>query len=435
MFMFVGLGLFYWNVLRAEIILTRNDNPRILEQELRILRGEILDRNGKVLAVSSGEPDRLQRVYPIPEVGPAVGFYSITHGTAGVEDGFDEILRNNPDDWWTALAQSALHLPQEGRGIKLALDADLQLAAEAALGEARGAVLMFGINGDDPYRAWIHVMVSHPGFDPNFLDEQFEELGSNENAPLLNRVTQGQYQPGLLLQPLILASALDNGQISLSDPVESANRPIEINGATLQCKDPPPDPASWADVLRFQCPGPYVDIADQVGVRGLDSLFSSFGLDTDPALELETETPPDEPLDDPQLASIGYDKLTTTPLKIGLAMSALVNGGRLPQPQIGIETQDRDGNWQSWLLPVQEGQAISAQAAEAVRDVLSPDDSDLEYSLLVISGPDETTNAWYMGSAKVDNIQYVVVAVIEDSKREDRVQRLGRSLLSAVRNI
>ena len=44
---------------------------------------------------------------------------------------------------------------------------------------------------DGSDRAWVRVLTSYPSYDPNLLDEQFDELGANERAPLLNRVTQG----------------------------------------------------------------------------------------------------------------------------------------------------------------------------------------------------------------------------------------------------
>lgn len=432
MFLLVAVALFYWSMPRAETILGRNDNPRLLEQELRIRRGVILDKNNTVLAVSEGEDERLQRIYPLADIGPTVGFYSVIHGTAGIEDSFDALLRNDPTNWWTSLSQSTLHAAQEGKAVKLALDANLQLKARAALGQHRGAVLLLEINEDDPHRAWIRALVSQPGYDPNLLDEQFEALGADEDAPLLNRVTQGQYQPGLLLQPIVLAAALDQGLIGMNDQVQNPNQIVEINGVQLQCKSPAPDPASWSDVLRLQCPGPTQKLAEQLHISGLDAAFSSFGLYRDPSLEINTVTTPDEPLNDPLLAGIGQDNLSITPLQIGLAISALTNGGTLPQPQVGLAVQNSEGSWQPWIMESAESQPTTSETASLVLQALPQEDAFWEYSSLVLSGPDDTTNAWYLGILELDAQDYVAVVVLEHNKLEEQVLEVGRSILSAV---
>jgi len=49
------------------------------------------------------------------------------------------------------------------------------------------------------------VMSSHPTYNPNKLDEEGEALSTNENAPLLNRATQGLYPIGNILLPLFRA--------------------------------------------------------------------------------------------------------------------------------------------------------------------------------------------------------------------------------------
>jgi len=434
-FMIVATSLIFWGVIRAETILTRNDNPRLLEQEFRIQRGTILDRNNKVLAINDGTPERQQRTYPLYNMGPAVGFYSVIHGTAGAENGFDDILRNDPSDWWQAIWQESLHLPQEGRDVKLALDAEIQLKAEAALDQHHGAVLLLELDKTDSNRVWIRALSSYPGYDPNLLDEQFDILGINEDAPLLNRVTQGQYQPGLLLQPFILAAAVEHGLISMGDSVTEPDRYVQVNGEQLHCKSSPPDPASWSDVLRHNCPGPMLDLADQLGTSGLDTIFSSFGLDHDPLLEIDATTTPDEPLDNPLLAGIGQDNLSITPLQIGLAMSALVNSGKLPQPQIGLAIQDRDNNWQPWTLEPEVVTATTAEAAASVLQALPRKDAFHELSPLVLSGPNESFNAWYTGILELANADYIAVIILEGNKHEDRAQSVGRRILSAVREI
>ncbi len=433
-FMIVAIALLFWGIVLSQTILARNDNPRLLEQELRIHRGAILDKNNEVIAVNVGGSGRQQRTYPIPNMGPAVGFYSVLHGTSGAEAGFDVFLRDDPINWWDSTLQNSLHLIQEGNSVQLSLDAKIQSETATALNQQRGAALLLELDQNDPDRVWIRALVSNPSYNPNFLDEEFDVLGNNDDAPLLNRVTQGQYQPGLLLQPLILATAVDQGLINLDDLVMGADQPVQINGVSLQCKSPPPEPASWSDILHHQCPNPMLRLADDLGVRGLETLYASFVLDRDPLLEIDSATTQDEPISDPMLAGIGQDNLSITPLQIGLAMSALVNHGKIPQPQIGVGIQDDEGTWQPWTLESNDQQAISDEVASAILQVLQQENSVYEHNPQVLSGPDETINAWYIGILDEAEIDYVVVVVLEGSKLEGQADIVGRHILSAVRS-
>jgi cell division protein FtsI/penicillin-binding protein 2 len=276
-------------------------------------------------------------------------------------------------------------------------------------------------------------MASTPGYDANRLDDAFAELGDDAGAPLLNRVTQGQYQPGLILQPLILAAAADKGLIRLDQPVEGAGRTVTINGDVLSCASRPPEAATWADVLAHRCPAPMRDLAEALGVEGLEAAFAAFGLDRRPLLELDTATVPGAPLANPRLAGIGQEHLSVTPLQVALAMAALAGGGAVPQAQLGQAVRDEGGSWQPWRLPDGSGTAISSAAARAVREALPQEGGILEFSPVVLSGPDGSTNAWYVGMRAGENEDYVAVVVLEDSAEQGEAQAVGRSLLETAR--
>jgi penicillin-binding protein A len=426
-FLTVAASLIFWSVLRGNAILARDDNPRLVEAELRIQRGRILDRNGTVLAQTVGEPDALAREYPFPTVGPAVGYYSFRHGTAGIEAGFDALLRGERDDFTAVFNQQLLHEPQIGQDVQLTLDAQLQANTNALFGNQQGAVVLLEISTGN-----VLAMVSHPNYDPNQLDSMFDDLADDETAPLLNRAVQGQYQPGLLLQPFILAAALDSGLIQLSDTVLNANRPVPINGEAIRCQSSPPDEPTWGDVLRYRCPGPMQDLADQLGLGGLDDIFSRFGLSTQPKLPLNTETADLEPLIDPLLAGIGQDNLTVSPLQVALALASLGNDGRLPTPRLVTAVQDQDGVMQPQSVSPISVDAVGSRAARGIRQLLN-NEGTLSFTVSALAGPD-SSNGWYLALTPADAPQYAIVVVVEDSVDLDVVQAIGIGLETAVSN-
>jgi peptidoglycan glycosyltransferase len=424
-FLLIGLSLTYWGVARATAMGERADNPRRVEAELRIRRGQILDSNGVVLAETVGPEDALERVYAIPNIGPAVGYYSFRHGTAGVEEGYDEVLRGDSTDVWEAFWRQNLHQAQVGRDIRLTLNADWQRAADALMGDRQGALVLLSLP-DGAVRA----MVSHPGYDPNLLDEQFESLAADEDAPLLNRATQGRYQPGLVLQPFLLGTAVDRGWLELNEAVEGAGETVLIQGHEEQCRMEPPLQATWIDVLQNACPGPLLSLAPTLEEEELTAVYERFGFLQAPNVPLTTAAPANGAIVDMEDALLGQGELTVTPMQVALAWAALGNEGRLPAPRLISAILEEGGSWQT--LPEKEGvEAISPQAASAILSALPRYEGVLaEYSTLVLSGPGTSTNSWYMGLAPAGSPRYAVVVVVEDTDRVFASQQVGRSLLN-----
>lgn len=430
-FLAVVGSLLFWSVIRAPAILARDDNPRRVEAELRIQRGLIFDREDVLLAENRLANGRSQRQYPLPAASPVVGYYSLRHGTAGIEESYDAQLRGDIGNAWQSQIADLLHKPQIGRNVRLTLDANLQAQADNLLDDQAGAALLLRLdpsaNGGEIGQ--ILAMASHPGYDPNRLDETFDELSADERAPLLNRVTQGQYQPGLALQPFILAAALEQKVISLDDPVAHANRPVILHGVATYCATAPPADATWQDVLAHRCPGPMQDLA---GILDLTQVFTDFGLTQPPQLPLNTETAVSPPPANPALATIGQDTLIVTPLQVGVAWAALTANGRLPELQLVNALQDDLGNWVSSALEMGPDTAVSAAVAQSVRQALPTAAGTQAFSTLVLSGPGGSTNAWYLGLAPADQPEYVVVVVVENSSDLALVERIGGELLTAV---
>ena len=49
-FVLIAFALIYWSIISGPNILTRDDNPRLIEEELSIHRVSILDANNVALA-------------------------------------------------------------------------------------------------------------------------------------------------------------------------------------------------------------------------------------------------------------------------------------------------------------------------------------------------------------------------------------------------
>ncbi len=190
-----------WSTVQAAATTARDDNPRRVEAERAIARGSIYDRSGVLLAESQAQstPNRAlvyQRRYSVPEAAPALGYYSQRYGVGGMEAVADAHLRGSRTAW-----DELIHAPQIGAPITLTLDAKMQLNVERALQATmpttitRGAVVIL-----DASTGQVLTLASAPSFDPNTLEDRWDALRNDPFAPLVNRATQGLYQPGDLLR-------------------------------------------------------------------------------------------------------------------------------------------------------------------------------------------------------------------------------------------
>lgn len=127
------------------------------------------------------------------------------HGTVGsrsVEvDASGRPTREQPE---------SLTLPVAGATLNLYIEANVQLAADRALGDRRGAVVAI-----DPKTGGILAMVSKPAYDPNRLltgldEREIQDIYDHRDKPLFNRAVQGVYEPGSTFKPVVALLALKN---------------------------------------------------------------------------------------------------------------------------------------------------------------------------------------------------------------------------------
>ena len=212
----------WWAIIRGPDLLTRSDNPRRAQADLYVQRGAILDRNNNPITISAlrGEEDVFARQYLCPNLSPIVGYTDPVYGQAGIEFFLDDYLRGlagNPTSliWWNHLLYGQ---PPPGLDLRLSLDLSLQEDVDQRLSKHKGAVVLVNAQSGE-----ILVMSSHPTFDANQLDVF---ILKDEDAPLLNRATQGHYPlpVGEIFEVLKTLEVAPNIRIPVADdsPLEMA---------------------------------------------------------------------------------------------------------------------------------------------------------------------------------------------------------------------
>jgi cell division protein FtsI/penicillin-binding protein 2 len=172
------------------------------------------------------------------------------------------------------------------------------------------------------------------------------------------------------------------------------------------------------------------DLANRLGLGGLDDIFMRFGFTIQPELPLNTEAAELEPLVDPQQAGIGQDNLTVSPLQVALALAALGNDGRLPTPRLVMAVEDENGIMQAQLPGPTAGDAVTSRAARDIRQLLNTDGT-FNFAVSALSGPD-SRNGWYLALTPTDQPQYAIVVVVENSEDLAVVIAIGEGVETAV---
>ncbi len=102
---------------------------------------------------------------------------------------------------------------QPGKNLELTIDLDLQVVAELAMENKRGAVVAL-----DPRNGEVLAMVSRPAYDPNLFatrirTKDWNELLKNPAHPLLNKAIQGTQAPGSTFKPIVALAGLETDTI------------------------------------------------------------------------------------------------------------------------------------------------------------------------------------------------------------------------------
>jgi len=315
-----------------------------------------------------------------------------THvGKDGVERQYDSYLRGK--DGWRVVEVDAAGKPvnvldenpaDTGYNLYLTIDAELQAAAEDALlygleranldsvgfrfnNAAAGAVVAM-----DPRNGEILAMASYPDYDPEkwvggISTADFAAYNSETaNRPLYNRAMNGLYPPGSTLKPFSALSAMTGGLLTWDETHDCWGRlrlPIGTGSSqTFQIWKCWVYPNGHGTINLYQAIQQSCDFYFYMVARKtyeqpspvLQDGLRTFGFGRSTGIDLPGETErsvvPDKvwsrekgmqwKTGDEINLIIGQGYMQATPLQQAVALSAIVNGGTVWVPHIGMQITD-----------------------------------------------------------------------------------------------
>jgi len=275
-------------------------------------------------------------------------------GATGLERSFDGVMRPARGEERVEVdagrrTQRVLdEMPAEqGADVHLTIDVEVQRAAEEALRDLIGAIVVL-----DPRTGSVLAMASSPAFNPNTPPRILRTDPQYELAPMLNRAIQARYPLGSAFKLLLAISALEEGrafrevvctgeyhgqgctgQHGSIDLYTAIVRSCNVyfyrtgeEGLRITLLD------KWGALFGFGQP---------TGV-GLPGEYA--GIMPTPAWKLRNPDLRDRWYDgDTRNLSIGQGYLLVTPIQVARYVAAIANGGRLVTPRLVDRVVRADG--------------------------------------------------------------------------------------------
>jgi cell division protein FtsI (penicillin-binding protein 3) len=356
-------------------LLSDGAEPRLAEMPAQVERGEIVDRNGVVLATNLTTASLYANPQQIIDVDEAVDRLGEVFPDVGGDTLRAKLVSGRSFEWikrnLTPRQQAAVHrlglpglyfqreerrvYPQgrltahvtgftdiDNRGLagveqsfddvlhegrrQLALSLDIRIQNILREEIARAMTDFRAIGGAgmvmDIDTGELLAMVSLPDFDPN-------SAGTAPDEARFNRNTLGVYEMGSTFKIFNTAMALDAGIASLGDGYD-ARKPIQISGHMIRDFHPESRWLTVAEIFKYSSNIGSARIADQAGTALQKDYMARFGMLKPVKLELPELGQPIYPADwkriNTMTIAFGHG-IAVTPLHLLNGVAAAISGG------------------------------------------------------------------------------------------------------------
>jgi cell division protein FtsI/penicillin-binding protein 2 len=314
--------------------------------------------------------DQFLRSYPNNELASHVlGYVNFEHrGVDGIEAAMDEYLRGQTG--WEIIERDRKGReirvfrgetigPRDGYNVVLTIDQVIQHIAESELERAMdlhrpqaGTVIV-----TRPKTGEILALANRPAFDPN-------NMGHSTADSRRNRAITDVAEPGSTFKIVVVAAALNERIVSLSDRFDCENGHFIYAGRSL--KDAHPHGIlTVEEILSKSSNIGAAKIGLRLGEARMYEYMRRFGFGRRTGIALPGEVSGIvHPLSRWSKLSItripmGHE-VAATPLQMAMAMGAIANGGLLMKPLVVQKIMDQEGN------------EIAAFAPQIVSRVIEP---------------------------------------------------------------
>jgi penicillin-binding protein 2 len=341
--------------------------------------GYVSEINLDELEAMSEEDVRDYRgTHQIGKTGIEKTYEDFMHGRVG----FETVEKNNRGRVTRVLGRTD---PEPGRDLQLHLDVSLQLAAEAALGDRRGAIVAI-----EPTTGGILAMVSKPGYDPNLFvtgisRDQMAELNSSSHSPMFNRAINSRV-PGSTIKPFIGLAGLYHGIVTpetmIADPgfYRLPGRARPYYDWTWWVDKSGHGPVDLERAIYQSCNTYFSHVAVELGIQGIHDYLLTWGFGANasidvpqanrgivpsPAWKRAVKNEPWYPGETPA-EGFGNGMFQATTLQMASAVATIANHGVMKRPRFLKAVNDGTNEFSDILF---DGEEMSQPLLPSAEDL------------------------------------------------------------------
>ncbi|MDF2538805.1 MAG: putative rane protein [Herbinix sp.] len=349
-----------------------------------------------------------KRYYPYGSLASKViGFTgSDNQGIIGLEVKYDQFLKGIDGTILTLTTAYGLEIenaaedriePQAGNDLHISLDVNIQEYAQQVAKKVREAknannVKLIVMN---PQNGEIYAIVNEPEFNLNdpytLIDEiaaeyEGETLTSEKMNQLLNGMWRNAcisdtYDPGSAFKIVTATAALEEKVVKYTDTFFCPGYK-KVEDRIIRChKAGGHGSQTFVDGIKNSCNPVFMEIGARVGVDKMYTYYNLLGLFDKTGVDLPGEANSimhkPENVGAVELATMSFGQsFQITPLQLLVAGSAIVNGGTLVTPHLGVEIRTADESVVRALDYKTTSGVISKETSEQMKELLEAVVSD-----------------------------------------------------------
>ncbi|MGP0128920.1 MAG: penicillin-binding protein 2 [cyanobacterium endosymbiont of Rhopalodia musculus] len=362
-----------------------------------------------------------------------------TVGKMGVEAAYEQQLRGEwggleleVDGGGKVVKVLGQKIGKAGKDVTLTLDLDVQKAAEAALGQRKGAIVAI-----DPRDGGVLAMVSYPRFNPNVFSSQITpetwEKWRRQGDPFVNRALRG-FPPASIFKIVTATAGMETEKYP-PNTVLNTFAYLNVGGTAFgEWNRAGFGPMGYVRAMAWSSNTFHGQIGRGVGGPNLIKWARNYGFGDKTGIELEEEARgliADDTWKrknyswgwtdgDTVNMSIGQGFTQATPLQVAIMFAVPANGGYRVKPHF----LKGDGDVSKWRTSMNLKPSTITTLKQGLREVVSsgtgkalntPNLPPVAGKTGTAEAPPGKVHAWFGGYAPYNKPEIVVVAFAEHS--------------------
>ena len=354
-----------------------------------------------------------KRYYPYGSLASKViGFAGgDNQGILGLEATYDSMLAGQDGSILTSTNARGIEIegavenriePVAGNDLYCSLDVNLQKFAQQEADKVMKAkkaknVRIIMMNPQD---GQIYAMVNLPEFDlndPYKTDQKvrLSEKGTQDylNQKWRNHCVSDTYEPGSTFKVITAASALEANVVKLNDTFQCPGYKV-VEDRRIRChKTTGHGTETFVQGVQNSCNPVFMEVGARLGTERLFQYLQKFGVLEKTGIDLSGEAATIMH----QKKNVGAVELATmtfgqsfqlTPLRLLTSVSAVINGGRLVTPHVGVCMENIQQSYVRKLKYKEKADVLSSQTSETMKEILASVVSEGSGKKAAVSGYD-----------------------------------------------